>query len=233
MEDHPLQKVLGLKFNDPKLLTQALTHRSFLNEQGGSPSDSYERLEFLGDAVLELVISNELYQRLPSLTEGELTKGRATLVCGESLAQVARGFSLGDYLLLGRGEQSSGGARRESILAAAFEAVVAAVYLDQGFDGARDFILRILDQPLSEFCRRGSSVENPKSRLQEYFQSQGASSPRYELVSSEGPDHNPLFTVQVLVDDEVMGAGKGGKKAEAERSAAQDALDRLAVGESG
>ncbi len=232
MATHPLQKVLGLKFIDPKLLTQALTHRSFLNEQGGSLSDSYERLEFLGDAVLELIVSNELYQRLPGLTEGELTKGRATLVCGESLAQVATNYSLGDYLLLGRGEQASGGARRESILAAVLEAVVAAVYLDQGFDGARDFVLRILERPLEEFCRRGTPVENPKSRLQEYFQSQGASSPHYVLVSSEGPDHNPLFTVQVLVDDEVMGTGKGGKKAQAERSAAQNALDRLAVGES-
>ena len=222
-----LQPILGLEFRNPGLLQQALTHRSFLNEQGGTPLDSYERMEFLGDAVLELVISQELYQRLGQLSEGELTKGRAALVCGESLAQVARSLSLGDFLLLGKGEEATGGRHRESNLAAVCEAVVAAAYLDQGFEAARSFILRILAEPLEEFCLQGTPPENPKSRLQEYFQSKGSPSPRYQLVAAEGPDHNPSFTIEVLVDQEVMGTGRGGKKSDAERAAAQDALGRL------
>ena len=225
-----LQAVLGLEFQNLDLLGQALTHRSFLNEQGGAALDSYERMEFLGDAVLELVISQELYQRLPNLTEGELTKGRAVLVCGESLSQVANSLSLGDFLLLGKGEEATGGRRRESNLAAVCEAVVAAVYLDRGFKAAQDFILRIMEEPLEEFCRQGTPPENPKSRLQEYFQSLGSPSPRYQVVGAEGPDHSPVFTIEVLVDQEVMGAGRGGKKSEAERAAAQDALKRLAIG---
>ena len=225
-----LQAVLGLELENQELLRQALTHRSFLNEQGGVSLDSYERMEFLGDSVLELVISHELYQRLPQITEGELTKGRAALVCGESLSQVAKSLSLGDFMLLGKGEEASGGRDRESILAATCEAVVAAVYLDQGLEAARRFILKILDDQLDDFCRGGTTPENPKSRLQEYFQSRGSPSPRYQVVATEGPDHNPVFTIEVLVDQEIMGAGQGGKKSDAERAAAQDALDRLATG---
>ena len=222
-----LEKILGLRFLDQGLLQPALVHRSFLNEQGGSPLDSYERLEFLGDAVLELVVSTELYQRLPDLTEGELTKSRASLVCGESLSQVAQRLSLGEFLLLGKGEEASGGRRRDSILAAAFEAVVAAVYLDQGYDHARRFILRVMGAEIEEFSRRGAPPENPKGRLQEYFQGLGRTSPHYRVVSSEGPDHSPVFTIEAVVDDEVVGTGQGGKKADAERAAAQDALARI------
>ena len=131
-ERESLESSLGLRFKDRGLLKQALVHRSFLNEQGGSSLDSYERMEFLGDAVLELVISTELYHNLPRVTEGELTKGRSALVCRPSLAKVARRLSLGDYLSLGKGEKGSGGQQRESILEEVFESVVAAVYLDQG-----------------------------------------------------------------------------------------------------
>jgi ribonuclease-3 len=222
-----LEKILGLRFRDCDLLRQALAHRSFLNEQDGSPLDSYERMEFLGDAVLELVVSNELYQRLPDLNEGELTKARAALVCGESLSQLAQTLSLGEFLLLGKGEEASGGRQRESLLAAAFEAVVAAIYLDQGYGQARQFILGALAGQLEEFCRRGAPPENPKSQLQEYFQGLGRPSPRYRLVSAEGPDHSPLFTIEAVVEDQVVGTGQGGKKAEAERAAALDALGRV------
>ncbi len=222
-----LEKILGLRFRDRDLLRQALAHRSFLNEQDGSPMDSYERMEFLGDAVLELVVSNELYQRLPDLNEGELTKARAALVCGESLSQLAQTLSLGEFLLLGKGEEASGGRQRESLLAAAFEAVVAAIYLDQGYGQARQFILDALADQLEEFCRRGAPPENPKSQLQEYFQGLGRPSPRYRLVSAEGPDHSPLFTIEAVVEDQVVGTGQGGKKAEAERAAALDALGRV------
>ncbi len=225
-----METVLGLEFKTQELLSQALTHRSFLNEQGGVSLDSYERMEFLGDSVLELVISQELYQRLPHLTEGELTKGRAALVCGESLSGVAESLSLGDFILLGKGEEASGGRHRESILAATCEAVVAAVYLDQGLEAARRFILNVMAEQLDEYCREGITPENPKSRLQEHYQSEGRSSPRYQVVATEGPDHDPVFTIEVLVDQDVMGAGRGGRKSDAERAAAQDALDRLATG---
>lgn len=222
-----LESALGLKLRDPALLQQALVHRSFLNEQGGPLADSYERLEYLGDAVLGLTVSAELFRRYPLLDEGELTKLRASLVCGASLARVARRLGLGEFLLLGRGEAASGGRGRDSLLAAAFEAVVAAVFLDQGYSRASRFILRTMAEDLEEFSPQGAPPENPKSRLQEYLQGLGRPTPRYRLVSSQGPDHRPLFTVEVLVEDEAVGAGQGGSRADAERCAAQDALSRL------
>jgi ribonuclease-3 len=222
-----LEASLGLSFKHRGLLRQALVHRSYLNEQGGSPLNSYERMEFLGDAVLELVISAELYRRLPQLTEGELTKSRAALVCRESLSQVAQRLGLGDYLLLGKGEESTGGRERDSILAAAFESLVAAVYLDQDQERAQQFILQVMDRELQDFCQQGAPPENPKSQLQEFLQSTGVDSPRYQTVSKEGPDHTPVFTVEVLKGDEVIGTGQGGKKSDAERAAARDALSKL------
>jgi ribonuclease-3 len=222
-----LETVLGLWFQERRLLEQALVHRSFVNEQGWSPSASYERMEYLGDAVLELTISDELYQRCPDMTEGELTKGRSALVRRETLAQVARKSNLGGYLSLGKGEESSGGRQRDSILAAAFEALVAAVYLDRGYAGARQFILRAMAEELEDFFCGDMPQENPKSHLQEYVQGQGLSAPRYRVVSCEGPDHGPVFTVEVLVDGKVMGVGHGGSKAGAETTAARAALARL------
>jgi ribonuclease-3 len=224
-----LESTLGFRFKDQGLLRQALVHRSYLNEQGGSSLDSYERLEFLGDAVLELVVSTEIYRLLPSLTEGELTKTRAALVCGPALAALGRQLALGEHLLLGKGEEATGGRQRESNLAAAFEAVVAAIYLDQGPDPARQFILKLLAPQLAAFSATGQAPENPKSRLQEYFQGLGRSSPRYHLISVEGPDHSPRFTVAARVEDQVVGSGQGGKKADAEKAAAEDALARLGV----
>jgi len=223
-----LESVLGLRFRNRRLLEQALVHRSLINEKGWSPSASYERMEFLGDAVLELVISDELYRRRPDLTEGELTKGRSALVCRTSLAQVALKLNLGDFLLLGKGEEARGGRLRDSILAAAFESVVAAVYLDKDYSATRDFILNIMTDELEDFFGGEMPQENPKSSLQEYFQGRGLSTPHYRVVSSEGPDHGPVFTVEVLVGTEVVGIGNGGSKARAERSAATRALLRLA-----
>ena len=220
-----LEASLGLTFNDRGLLRQALVHRSYLNEHGGSSLDSYERMEFLGDAVLELIISTELYRNLPRVTEGELTKGRSSLVCRPSLAGASRRLSLGSYLHLGKGELESGGQDRESILEEAFEALVAAIYLDQGYDAARHFVLTALEPDLAEFNTRGRLHENPKSRLQERVQALGRSTPRYRLVSAEGPDHQPIFTVEVVVDDQVLAQGTGSKKSDAERTAAQSVLD--------
>ncbi|MCY4367372.1 MAG: ribonuclease III [Chloroflexi bacterium] len=224
-----LETSLGLTFNNQGLLRQALVHRSYLNEHGGSSLDSYERMEFLGDAVLELIVSTELYANLPHITEGELTKGRSSLVCRPSLARAARRLSIGKHLALGKGEVESGGHDRESILEEAFESIVAAIYLDQGYEAARDLVLRSLEPDLADIFRRGRPVDNPKSRLQELIQGIGRTTPRYELVSTEGPDNQPVFTVQVLVDDEILGQGTGNKKADAERAAAQIALDRQSM----
>ena len=222
-----LETVLGLKFRNPRLLRQALVHRSYLNEQEGPAGGSYERMEFLGDAVLELMVSTELYRRFPNMDEGELTKSRASLVCRETLAQVARRLHLGEYLVVGKGEEATGGRFRDSILASAFEAVVAAVYLDLGYTEATRFLLNTMSEELDQFTREGLPPENPKSHLQEYIQGLGQAAPSYRLVSSNGPDHDPLFTVEVLVEDEVVGTGQGGRKADAERTAARDALMRM------
>ena len=223
-----LEAVLGLEFHDHRLLRQALVHRSYINEQEGPAGGSYERMEFLGDAVLELMVSTELYRRFPDMDEGELTKSRASLVCRETLAQVARRLHLGEFLLVGKGEEATGGRYRDSILASAFEAVVAAVYLDLGYTEANLFLLQTISEELDQFTREGPPPENPKSHLQEYVQRLGRAAPRYMLVSSDGPDHSPVFTVEVLVEDEVVGTGQGGRKADAERTAARDALVRLA-----
>ena len=223
-----LETVLGLEFRDPRLLQQALSHRSHLNEQEGPAGSSYERMEFLGDAVLELMVSTELYRRFPDMDEGELTKSRASLVCRETLAQVARRLRLGEYLLLGKGEEATGGRNRDSNLASSFEAVVAAVYLDLGYKEATHFLLQTMSQELDQFTRDGPPPGNPKSHLQEHVQGLGRAAPRYRLVSSDGPDHSPVFTVEVLVEDEVVGTGQGGRKTDAERTAAQDAMVRLA-----
>ncbi len=227
MKSGHLEAVLGLEFKDRRLLEQALVHGSYANEQGWPLSYSYERLEYLGDAVLELVVSEELYRRCPDMSEGELTKGRAALVQGDTLAQVAKRCSLGDFLKLGKGEDANGGRLRESTLAAVFEAVVAAVYLDRDYSGARQFILQAMAPELEELLGGNIPRENAKSSLQEFVQGLGKSAPSYRLLSSEGPDHGPVFTVEVVVEEEVLGVGRGGSKAGAERTAAENALARL------
>jgi ribonuclease-3 len=225
-----LELLLGFRFRDPSLFQRALTHRSFCNEKDLADNESYERMEFLGDAVLGLVVSEELYRRFPDFLEGRLTKARSALVKGETLAKFAGSLGLGPLLLVGRGVDSTGGREQESVLAAALEALVAAVYLDQGLDRARDFILGVMSDHFGEAAREGIPPENPKSRLQEHLQSQGLQTPKYRLVGSEGPDHGPVFTVEVLVDDEVIGEGQGGKKSEAEVQAARAALEFLQPG---
>ena len=216
--------MLGFPIRDPSVFRRALVHRSFCNEHGLDATESYERLEFLGDAVLELTVSGELYRRLPEASEGRLTKTRSTLVRGETLARVARGLDLGDLLLVGRGVEVSGGRNQDSVLAAAFEALVAAVYLDRGMEQARSFVLRVMSGELASALDWRPPQENPKSRLQETVQGRGMPTPKYRTIASEGPDHEPLFTVEVLVDGEVVGSGQGSKKAEAEREAARSAL---------
>lgn len=219
-----LESVLGFPFKDPSLLRLALVHASYCNENGLDPSESYERLEFLGDAVLELAVSTELYRRFPDADEGQLTKTRSSLVRRETLAQIARRIDLGSFLIVGKGVEVTNGHLQDSVLAAAFESLVAAIYLDQGNEFTRQFILQLMDAELNQTEQAGGTPENPKSRLQEVVQGQGLNPPTYRLVSSDGPDHDPVFTVEVLVNDQVVGTGTGGKKSEAEGAAARAAL---------
>ena len=226
------QSVLGFQFRDPSLFQRALTHRSFCNEHDLDAAQSYERLEFLGDAVLELTISDYLYRQFPDADEGQLTKARVSLVRRESLARVACRLGLGALLQMGRGADDSGERNRDSVLAAVFEAVLAAVYLDQGFQAARDFISKHMAEELSEITRAGAdgaprSTDNPKGHLQELLQEQGRCAPCYREAGRTGPDHNPVFAVEVIFEGKIIGAGQGRKKSEAEKAAAEDALRRL------
>ena len=221
------ESLLGSQFRDPSLFQLALTHRSYCNEHGLDAAQSYERLEFLGDAVLELTITDFLYRRFPDADEGQLTRGRTSLVKGEVLARVARRLGLGERIRVGRGVESSGGRRQNSVLAAVFEATIAAIYLDRGMGAAREFIAEHMAPELAEIAQGGPPHENPKSRLQEFLQGRGQPTPRYRVVHCQGPHHNPVFTVEALVDDEVIGTGRGGSKQEAERAAAAAALQSL------
>ncbi len=224
--------LLGFRFRDPSLFRRALLHRSYCNEHGLDASESYERLEFLGDAVLELIVSDRLYGHFPEANEGQLTKARASLVKRETLATVARRWGLGERLLVGRGVEVTGGRYQDSVLAAAVEAVIAAVYLDQGLEVARQFVnANMMDEfatALLPHFESDNPFENAKSRLQEYLQGQGLPTPTYRLVDQRGPAHDPVFTIEAMLGDEAIGEGQGGRKAEAERAAAEDALRTLA-----
>ena len=222
--------MLGFQFRDPSLFERALVHRSYCNEHGMDASDSYERLEFLGDAVLELIVSDSLYVQFPEADEGQLTKSRSSVVRGKVLAGVARRLGLGEMLLVGHGVESSGGRDQESVLAAALEAVIAAVYLDQGMETARQFVDRHLAPELADIGRSGAPPENPKSRLQELLQGRGHPTPSYRLIGREGPDHSPVFSVEALVGEQILGIGEGGRKSEAEHAAAKEALENILSG---
>ncbi|MBN1862244.1 MAG: ribonuclease III [Dehalococcoidales bacterium] len=215
---------LGVSFSDPLRLRQALTHSSYLNENPLEAPECNERLEFLGDAVLGLVISEKLYRDLPQADEGEMTKLRAALVKRDTLARVAAAIGLGDYLYLGRGEESSGGRRKKANLACALEAVIAAVFLDQGPAATEDFILRLFQEELAHALSQGGTT-NYKSRLQELLQSRGQSPPVYHLVETSGPDHERRFTIEVRAGNTVLGRGSGKSKKLAETAAARAALE--------
>ena len=221
------EALLGFRFRNPGLFQRALVHRSYCNEHDLDAAESYERLEFLGDAVLELTISDYLYRQFPDADEGQLTKARVSLVRREALAGVARRLRLGEYLRVGHGVETSGDRNQDKVLADVFEAVVAAVYLDQGMAAACEFVRRHLARELAEIARSGQPPENPKSRLQELLQERGRPTPSYRLAGRKGPDHDPVFTVEAVVGNEVIGTGQGGKKSEAQRAAAADALRLL------
>ena len=216
-----LEEKLGYTFQNTALLENALTHSSCANESRGK-LQSNERLEFLGDSILGMVVADHLYRNHPDLPEGELTRVRATLVCEKSLCDLARAIHLGDYLRLGRGEDLSGGRDRPSILADAFEAVIAAIYLDGGMEAASAFILRNMSSLLSN--RTYTPFVDYKTRLQEIVQQNPEDQLEYRLAGEEGPDHAKIFTVQVILDNNVFSTGRGRSKKAAEQDAAKEAL---------
>jgi len=216
----------GLVFQDKTLLQRALTHRSYLNEFPDFPLSDNERLEFLGDAVLGFVIGAYLYHRFPEQPEGYLTNMRAALVRRETLADFARRLNLGQYLLMGHGEAESGGRNRPATLCAAFEALTGAVYLDAGLARVDDLLLPLI-VPFLDNLQQQADYKDAKSRLQERVQSQRQVTPRYQMVSADGPDHLKEFTVQVFLGDAVYGEGRGSSKRQAEQLAAIQALQQL------
>lgn len=220
------EQAQGIQFRNKELLRTAFIHSSFVNETDDEGVSDNERLEFLGDSILEFVVSEALYVRFPDLTEGELTSVRASLVRRETLARYARQLELGSYLLLGHGEDESGGRKRMATLCATFEAVVGAIYLDQGLEAVRRFVLPLIEEDLTRLQPQ-SLGKDPKSRLQEWAQSDRGMAPKYRVVATSGPDHAKVFTMQVSIGDHVYGLGQGRSKQEASQSAAAMALHRL------
>ena len=215
-----LEEKIGYTFKDKTLIKQALTHSSYANEKK-HPEQCNERLEFLGDSVLSIVVSDYLYKNL-NVAEGELTKMRASLVCEKSLHVFAQRIGLGDFLMLGKGEENTGGRERSSILADAFEAVIAAVYLDGGMQAAAEHILHFMPEDISKV--RNHTFDDYKTVLQEVVQKNPEEKVEYVLIGEEGPDHNKRFVVEVCLNSNVIGKGKGRSKKEAEQLAAKEAL---------
>jgi ribonuclease-3 len=215
-----LQERIGYTFNDEALLKRAVTHSSFVNEQKINKNGDYERLEFLGDAVLELVSSEFLYKEHTKVPEGELSKMRASMVCEPSLAFCARDIELGKFILLGKGEENTGGRERDSIISDVMEAVTGAIYLDGGFEPAKEFINKFI---LSDLENKRLFYDS-KSNLQEIVQSKIKTDLHYELLSESGPEHDKEFVVEVFIANESMGKGKGRTKKAAEQQAAYQAL---------
>ena len=220
-----LQERLGIPFRDDRLLEAALIHRSALNERKDGV-ESNDRLEFLGDAVLGMVVAEELYRANSSLSEGSLTQLRARIIRWDTLAEAARRISLGEFLILGRGEEKSAGRMRASNLAGALEAVIGAYFLDGGIDSARQLIVKLLKEDLVAAANGAGSIDS-KSRLQHVSQTRWGRTPEYRLVTSEGPDHNKTFTIDVVVSDRQLGRGQGSNKKQAELEAARQALESL------
>ncbi len=221
-----LEETIGYTFQDPSLLKNALTHSSYANESGRG-AKSNERLEFLGDAVLSIAVSHHLFHHFTHLPEGELTKIRSSLVCEKSLCGLARKIGLGEHLLLSRGEQNTGGRERNSILADAFEALLAAIYLDGGMSAADAFVVRFVLSELEE--KKAPSFRDYKTALQEVIQQNPEELLEYLLVDESGPDHDKRFVVEVRINSNVVGRGEGRSKKEAEQSAARETLKLMGL----
>jgi len=220
------ENIINHKFNKLSIINEALTHSSYANESRSKYTHNNERLEFLGDSVLSIIVSDYIYLKYNNLPEGELTKLRANVVCEPSLAYQARQINLGKYLLLGKGEEVTGGRDRVSILADAFEAVIGALYLDGGMDIACNFVLNMLSRSI-ELASTGSLFRDYKTDLQELLQSKYDDKISYRVVDETGPDHNKTFEVEVILGDRVLGVGQGKSKKESEQMAAKKALEKV------
>ena len=221
-----LEVQVGVAFHNLALLREALTHPSYANEHPDDPTPTNERLEFLGDATLGLIVAQTLFARFPDVQEGRLTEWRSQLVCGPTLSRIAVDvLDLGPWLRLGRGEEQTGGREREGNLERAYEAIVGAIYLDQGLDVVRDFVTRTLHDDL-EALTRDPDILNPKGALQQIAQDRFGR-PEYVLVMADGPEHERHFNIEVRVAGEVLGHGSGSSKQEAEKEAAREALPIL------
>ena len=223
-----IEKIIGIKFRNPDLLENAFVHRSYLNENSDFPFPSNERLEFLGDAVLEQIVSDFIYHGFPSLPEGELTALRAALVKTESLAEESRRLKLGKELLLSNGEELGGGRDNPYLLANTFEAVIGAIYLDQGIGMAKEFIERELLYKTEESLRAG--IKDPKSRFQEISQARFSTTPNYRVLKEWGPAHDHRFLIAVYLKTKKVSEGEGKSKKEAEENAARQALESIKSG---
>lgn len=222
-----LEEKLGMSFKSQDLFRTALTHSSFANGKKGIKYN--ERLEFLGDSVLQLCITEYLYNSFKGMSEGELTRMRALIVCEASLFSIAKGWNLGKYLYMSRGEELTGGRERTSILADAVEAIIAAIYLDKGIETAREFILKNFEATIIR-ASRNEIVVDFKTKLQEMMQKNGDADIQYEILKEEGPAHRRKFFTNVVINSKPMGSGVGYSKKESEQCAAQEALERMEAG---
>jgi ribonuclease-3 len=223
-----LQKRIGYRFRSPELFNQGLKHKSFVHENPGEAGQDNERLEFLGDAVLDLVVGHLIMDRYPDYPEGSLSRLRAAVVNETRLAKIARDLGLGEYILLGKGEEMTRGREKNSILASSLEALLAAIYLDGGFKKAFKVITRLFSHPL-EMAEKESFYQDFKTKLQELSQQTLRATPRYMLAKEFGPDHDKVFGVKVLIREKVAGLGAGKSKKEAEQRAAQRTLRRISL----
>jgi len=230
MDFAELQARLGLRFQQPDLLAQALTHRSFLNEQPDETLGDNERLEFLGDSILDFIITNMLFHRYPDMQEGEMTRLRAALVRTDTLAELAAACHIGEALRMGKGEDSSGGRRRRTILCDAFEALLGALFLDQGLAAVEAFVLPLL-APRADYILAEGLHRDARSTLQEWSQAAYNITPVYRVVEAAGPDHDKAFTVEVMIGEQAVGRGAGKSKQLAAQAAARAVLRRIEAGE--
>ena len=226
----PLYKELNYRYNNPDLLKQALTHSSYVNDFGLKKSDSNERLEFLGDAVLGAIVGEALFNKYTAMNEGSLTKLRAKIVCEKSLSDAAKNLNLGDYLLLSKGEITDNGREKPSILSDAMEAVIGSMYLDGGTEVAREFIKRILG-PVFKAAEDSSFMEDSKSRLQKLLQKKGPVDIDYRVREEIGAPHDKIFIIDVYCDGVKLGTGSGKNKKEAEMESARDAMNNMEEGQ--
>lgn len=220
-----IEKIIGVSFKSEELIKTACTHRSYLNEHRSTVKEHNERLEFLGDAVLELVVTDFLYKSFPKKPEGELTSWRAALVKTESLAALADELQIGQFLLMSRGEAKSGGRTRMALLANMVEAVIGAIYLDQGYDKAAGFIDQNINSKLDSILKAGLHID-AKSHFQELAQEKEGITPHYEVVAETGPDHDKTFEIAVYLGQKLWGRGKGNSKQTAQQAAAEAALKK-------